>query len=295
MDSLYYKPSGRISSSFYLFYLIFMVIAIPLVAVCHTYINYFMPFVYFNVLVAAGFGYALGYILSKAIAIGKCRNTAMAGVMSVLSVLIMKYVSWALYIPLVYSNSYEIIEVSIAERFEISWYFLLDPVAVFQNMYEIAQIGVWSLFSITFNGPLLYVVWFLEICVLIFLCAIPARSEAEKPFYEDNNEWFKTSKKEIMLNLPPELEQFKLNIENGNTNEFVDMLNEEFINSESYFIATTSYLDDVDYGYISIEKVSKTIEAKGKEKTSKTDFIEYLQIDDNALQCLKHKYDLDNK
>lgn len=287
MDSKYYKASGKFLPTVFIYYLIAALVAIPVLGCIYTHLIYYMPFIYANILVTIGAAFVLGYILSKVINAGKCRNTSIASILSIISVVLMKYVTWAFYVPLVYVDAYEIVELSFVERLQLSWVYFIDPAAVFEGMYDISTIGVWSVFSIVFKGPILYAVWIAEICIFIFACNILARSAAKEPFCEETNQWFRESKKEIKLSPQEDIQQFKANIEAGQTRDFADLLGENYQGKEHYLSVTFYYLDDIAYGYMTIKEVQIVVDEKGKEKETKEDIFEYIRIEADVMSIAK--------
>lgn len=287
MDSTYYKASGKFSPSVFISYLLIALISTPILALIYTHIIYYMPFIYFNVLITVGSAILLGFLTGKAINKGKCRNTLIASVLSIISVILMKYLTWAIYVPLVYTKSYEVLDMNLAERLQLSLYLLADPAYLLEGLSEIASIGVWSVFSVDFNGPLLYIVWVLEALIFIIGCCLMARSAAKEPYCEETNQWFKESKGEIKLNAPSDIQQFKADIEAGQMSDFIAMLSDTFADSDNYLSVKFYSLDDIDYGYMSVQDVTKTKDKKGKEKEDKNNIFEYIRVESNVLQSVK--------
>ena len=75
----FYKPSGKFSPSFILFFLLVSLIAFPLLGLIYAYCIWYIPFIYINFFITLGFGFLVALCVNKVvIRKGKVRNPILA-------------------------------------------------------------------------------------------------------------------------------------------------------------------------------------------------------------------------
>lgn len=281
MKEVYYKPSGKSSISFLPYFILLQAVFIPILSIVYIYLIYYIPLIYFNFLITVGCGIAAGLVMTAIITLGKVRNNKLALFSGIIAVCIMKYVQWCVYIPIVFTNAYEVLELTVPERFGMSFDLLIHPAMVIDFIGIINQEGVWSIFTINFKGALLTIVWLLEFLLMAGSACVVALEKSKSPFCEEDGTWYAKMPDEIGARLPENLDGLKTAMENGDFNELIQ-LSKEYKPDCSQYLSLTFYKPrNSEHYYLKIEKVTVT-EDKGKEKRHKEVLVEYISIDNNS-------------
>jgi len=228
MNLSYYKPSGKLSAMFFVYFLLFLAVGIPVLSVLYIYLIHFIPIVYANLLVTGLCGAALGFLAAFAAKFGKARNPLIIYLFTFLGVVVMKYVQWAVYIPLIFSRVYGLAPMTFAERFVESFYLLGNPEGMFILAQFINGVGVWS-FSIgttdtgtVVNGVMLLIVWILEFILLGGVALLVASTRAGFPFSEEAGAWYTESKQSVELDVPEHFDTLRQDMEGGSFSRLIE-------------------------------------------------------------------------
>jgi len=220
MNLTRYKPSGKISTSFYLFFVLFMVISIPILSIVYIYLTYYIPFIYINFFITLGCGAALGFVATLAATYGKARNAVVAGILTFVAVCILKYVQWAVYIPLIISEFFGS-SMTMGERFMETLFLLVNPAYIIDSASIINEIGVWSLAGADVTGAFLFAVWVIEFIILAVAAVFVARVQPGQPFSEEANAWYDEAPEKIEADMPEDISTVINALDNGNAVDFV--------------------------------------------------------------------------
>lgn len=281
MKEVYYKPSGKFSLSFLLYFILFQALSIPLLSIIYIYLIYYIPIVYFNFFITLGCGIAAGFVMTGVIHLGKVRNNKVALLFGIIAMCIMKYVQWCVYIPVVLTNAYEVYELTMTEQFGMSLDLLSHPSVVFESIGFINQVGVWSIFTISFKGILLTIVWLLEFLLMTAAACIVSTEKSKSPFCEEERAWYVEVPNKIMASLPENFDNIKKDMEKGDFNELI-RLSKDYKQGDSGYLSLTFYkARHSERYYLKIKKMTVTND-NGKEKTSENILIEYISIDNNS-------------
>jgi hypothetical protein len=178
MNSLYYKPSGKVNGISILYLLLAICIAIPILDFAYTYAILYIPLIYLNFLCVAGVAFALGFIASFVIGLGKVRNVLVAVIFGLLIGIAGVYVSWIIWI---------------AHHFEVDYMRLVSNVdGLFFNAIGFAnEQGTWGIGRSggMVNGFMLTIVWIIELGAMIGFPVFFAYSKACEPFIENDDSW----------------------------------------------------------------------------------------------------------
>ena len=225
MNQLYYKPSGKIAGIYFLYFALFTFICVPILSAAYIYLIHYIPFIYLNLLIAIGCGLALGYMMMIAAKKGKARNPAAILLFSVIAVIIMKYIQWCMYIPLIYDNVYEVFfpGLTIGERFVWSFYLFIEPGTVFELAKEINEFGAWGIGETEVAGVMLLIVWIVEFLIMAVPTLVVARFVTKVPFSEATGEWYVDMGRKIAMDIPPDFDTIKNRMENGDFTGLVQL------------------------------------------------------------------------
>ena len=219
----YYKPSGRFSPSFFLYVLLIVVVAAPVVSVVYIYLSYYLPIVYLNILVTIGCGTVMGLLMGLAAGLGKVRNPVLVIVSTIAVMCLAKYVQWTVYIPLVFSASYQVLGITFGERFLTSFYLLTEPATVFELAGIINDIGAWGVGrgGAAVSGVSLLVVWIMEFVAMTGVACMVSKEKPKFPFCEETKAWYGRIPNKVEAGIPENFEGMKTDIENGRYGELV--------------------------------------------------------------------------
>jgi hypothetical protein len=280
--SKYYQASGKSSPTSFLLFILTSVIAIPVLALAYTYLIWYIPFIYINLFITAGFGFAVGMAISHlAVKTGKVRNSTIAIIFGFLGGLFALYFSWAIWVDLVinagesYGNSRIGITTSNIEFLQV-FGLVLQPDTLFNFISEINKTGTWGIRGGTVSGTFLTIIWIIELLIILILSIIFPYLKAKAPFCEVDNKWFKEEDLPA-FSFIKNTKEMVVNLENSNQNSFIGLEHISNFETESHSIFTL-YSSEKGESFVTIEnKLAKTndkdeIEFEGDE------FIEYISI-----------------
>ena len=205
MQTNVYKPSGKVAPAFFAYFLALLLVGIPILSVAYIYLIFYIPIIYVNILVTLACGAVLGLLVAHAAKLGKARNPFLVTLFAFLAMVLLKYVQWAVYIPLVFSNVYEVFDWNFLERLVESAYLLLDPRAVWFGVDFINEFGVWAIGDGgLLNGTMLWIVWAGEFLIMLVTALAIARIRPKTPFSEEHGAWYTEMSDTVIHFDPPE-------------------------------------------------------------------------------------------
>jgi len=221
----YYKPSGKFSPLFFLYVLLIVLAAIPLISVAYIYLSYYTPIVYLKIFATIGCGIAIGFLMGFATRLGKVRNPMLVLISTIAVMCIAKYVQWTVYIPLIFSDSYRIMSITFGERFLTSFYLLTEPGMVFEMAGVINTIGAWSIGrgGQAVSGVSLLAIWIMEFITMTWAACIASGERPRFPFCERSNAWYGKKPDKVEAGIPENFASMKTDIENGSYNQLIQL------------------------------------------------------------------------
>jgi len=279
----YYKPSGKFSPLFFLYVLLIVLAAIPLTSVAYIYLSYYTPFVFLKIFATIGCGIAVGFLMGFATKLGKARNPILVLISTVAVMCIAKYVQWTVYIPLIFSDSYQVMGITFGERFLTSFYLLTEPGTVFELASVINTIGAWSIGrgGQAINGVSLLVVWIMEFIIMTLAACMAVREKPKFPFCEKSNTWYDKMPGRVEANMPENFDNMKTDIENGRYNELMQLAKDEKQN-DTRLLSLLFYRPPLPaqpcYMQINRARVNH-----GRKKEGKT-LLKYIAVDDESVR-----------
>ncbi len=280
--STYYKPSGNFSPVSFIYFILSALIIFPILALIYTYLIWYIPFIYINFFITAGFGFAVGITISQlAIKIGKVRNTKIALLFGLLGGAIALYFSWAIWVDLVinagesYGNSRIGITSSNSKISQILG-LALQPNLLFELISEINETGTWGLRSSTVSGIFLTIIWVIELLIVLVISIFTPYIRAKIPFCELDNKWFN---EEILpaYNYIKNSKEMTANLENSNQQSFDELEDATNPENESHSIFTL-FSSEKGESYLTIENKLAETNSKGEIDFKNNEFIEYIAI-----------------
>ena len=310
MAASYYKPSGKVTPAFFVFYLLFIAVAIPILSLIYIHLNWFVPFIYVNFFFTVGCGIALGFVVMLAAKMGKARNPWVVLLLTVIAVILLKYVQWTVYIPLVISDAYRLIQLTFMERLNVSRQILVDPMWVIEDIQFINEHGVWSIgeAGTPVRGTILYIVWAAEFLILMGGAILLSWGQPRFPFSEETNEWYTQMENQITIAVPENIDYAKTRIENSDFGELIwlaqntrkpeapaeagteaDAGPETPLGETSQWVLTLYEPPQASAQspyYITIAHTTTTLGKKDKEDVKTDELFTYLAVDYNSARAL---------
>ena len=280
MTGSFYKPSGKLSGSFFLYYLLVLLIGVPILSTIYVYLIYYVPIIYANLLITLACGGLLGLMVGWAAKRGNVRNPFLVLLTSFLAVCALIYVSWAIYIPLIFSEVYLIDNYTFMERFPAAFALLLDPAGMLLSIETIHAWGVWVIGdgNAPINNGMLTAVWAVEFILLTSLAIGASWKQPRMPFSEESGEWYVEREEKIQADMPPNFDSLKNQMVNRNFTDLFQLVKTGRTDPFNY-MSITVFEPSKDFStephYLTIE--AKTVGKKDKE-TSKT-LVKHMLID----------------
>jgi hypothetical protein len=173
--------------------------ALPL-GLAYSYLIKWIPFIYLNFLITAGYGFAFGLLTTVLLKFGKVRNNAVALLCSVGVGLLASYGSWAGCVHALVNGA--------------PWF--LTPGQILRVMNVLLQEGSWGI-GLSSHEPVtgifLAIVWIGEAGIIVGICTIAGFSSvSHTPFCETHDCWLDEEKKIDKLDVfvrPEDITAFK--------------------------------------------------------------------------------------
>jgi hypothetical protein len=294
MQGSYYKPSGKTPIAFFLYFLVSMAVAIPILSFVYVYLAYYIPIIYLNFIITIGCGLILGFIINWVAKQGKARSPVIVLACAFLAACALEYVQWCVYVPLIFSMVYQI---DVPSFFD----FLTMQENVLRGAEIINEHGVWSLSrrgstsSGTVNGIMLSIVWVAEFIVFLTGAIMASLSQPRSPFSEEAGDWYADMDEKVGADMPESFDDLKGRMENGNFSELVQLvkarkakMDDPQAEGDSQFLLLTFYkppkTSTTDLHYMQVEKVTLSLDKKNNVKEDKTTLINYMSIDKQRLE-----------
>ncbi len=170
-----YKHSGRFPpQGLILPLLLLCVLAVPS-GFAYSYIVFYIPVIYLNLLATLFYGFAVGFIAARLLKMFKVRNLLVALVVAVLAGLACLYMSWVGHLHALFEDGR----------------FIIWPQDIWQKMLYLYETGSWTLRGEqAVTGVFLALVWLIECGIFVISPAVTVFADlSATPFCEKNNVW----------------------------------------------------------------------------------------------------------
>ena len=280
MEHLYYKPSGIIPVKGIFISLITAFVITVILSIIYIALQWFIPFIYLNLFIAAGLGFGVGGAVFIAIGSGKIRNTKYEGVLAALCGLLAWYCQWGLFVSLMSEAEGSMGGgMWVRSSFNLTgfWYILTHPDILFQAMLSLNDAGTFTLKHNTVSGTLLWVVWVIEALIIIggpILFSLSGRST--NPFSEQNDQWMEQRDVEGKLKSVADPDHMIQELSAGNLKFLKDFLPADDLSNDYATLRVYESPGD-PVNYISVTNISHKPDKKGELKKETKTVIEYFR------------------
>jgi hypothetical protein len=247
------------------------VLAFPL-GLIYSYLTKWIPFVYLNALLTAGYGFVFGFITQKLLKFGKVRNSTLILLTAAVVGLFAWYGSWNGCLRAILGS-----EATVGS--EVPWAFTPSQISQFISiLYEHGSWGIGHGTSDAVTGIPLAIVWIVEGAIIVGLTVMVGYGAlAHTPFCETHECWLDQEKKIDKLDafvLPDQLAAFKV----GDIAP-LEKARPRVPASGHFARLTLRYSDQChDFCTLSIENVTVTTDKKGNPKENKQALMTNLQL-----------------
>ena len=265
-----YRPSGKFSPIFFLYFLILMIVGAPIISVAYIYLIHYIPWVYANLFVAIGCGALVGLGLVLAARLGKVRSPILVLVFTIIAMVFVKYVQWAVYIPLIFSEVYGF-SMTFGERLSEAFYLFRNPDLVLELAVVINEVGVWAIGDgSVVNEGLLTAVWIGEFLLMAGLALSIAHTQPKSPFSEAEGDWYTTMANTLEADMPEDVDGMKRNLNDGSVSDLVQLVKAGRSEDPSFLRVTLFQPPQelsMDPHFMTIDMVMTTGRKQNKQKT----------------------------
>lgn len=279
--SNYYTPSGKMSPVAIGYFLLSVCIILPLLGLIYSYAIWYIPIIYVNVLLAIGFGFAIGFVISFLVVnMGKVRSVSKALMFGILGALVAYYFHWVVWGDLLYNASggndyFTFSNINISEVIGLAF----RPGAIFELVGAVNEMGTWGFGDSPVSGTMLTVVWVIEFLIIMVVATFVSIGFAGTPFCEVENQWFK-ERALAPFNAISDGPSLIAMLEAGDETliNYISKKSEDQLNHSIF----TVYNSDHDESYMSIvNKVAKVDD--GKVSYSDQPVVTHIKVTDDLV------------
>jgi hypothetical protein len=169
--------------------LVVAILASMVLGFVYNVLIWYISFVYVNVIIIFGYGYALGYLSRWLNLLFKIRSKKISILITAVIAILSIYIQWACFVYI-----YFVEDLKPIQDFEAILSMMLRPDLLIEIMLEINANGSWMIGKSVINGGMLWLIWIGEALLML---AIPLRLYVQfdvLPFSEADNRWYKKNK-----------------------------------------------------------------------------------------------------
>jgi hypothetical protein len=256
-----YRHSGAITVGGTLLGLLFGAASAVALGFVYTYAIVWIPFVYVNFFLTLFFGVGVGFATSQGCKLGKLRNMAVAGLLGAFCGLLGLWTAWAVD-PLARGGG------------ELTF----DLGELFAYMGAVYETGSWGFKSVTVTGIFLGAIWAVEAVLIVVASAIlpPARL-GDLAFCESCDVWTRLEKGLRTISLQgtdPLIER----IRQGDVAALREAPRADAADAGHVRVDLASCPGCVNSAYLTLTKVQKKLDDKGKESVEEDIFLRNLPL-----------------
>lgn len=291
--SLYYQPSNKMPLGGALLFLLVGTAAAGLLVLVYVYAVWYIPFVYINFFICVGFGFVLGAVLMTLVRLGKLRNPRAVAGLGLLVGLAAVYLEWGVFLTLLFNAKAEGTgrDADTSTSFSTGLFadIVSHPRAMWEAMLHINATGTWSLKGSTATGWFLWVIWGIEVLIIVGSACLLARSQATDPFSESTNQWADEEALAHPVCFAADADATRKALETG---QFNTLMPHPIESAEASFARLKLHCvpNDTTCQYLTLENVTTTVDDKGKAKETTATVVQHLTISAATCQDLKARF-----
>lgn len=269
------------------------VVAAAVLALVYIFAVWYIPFIYINFLICAGFGLVLGAVLMQLVRAGKLRRPKGVAALAALVGLAAVYLEWAAYLTLQFHSTTTGTgpDADTSTSFSAGTFASVQaqPGAMWAAMTELNQTGTWTLKGTTPSGIFLWLIWAVEAAIIVGGAYLLAASQADEPFSEMANEWAEEETLAHPIGYAHDGAATRTALETGQFHTLTPHLDAAEL-SQFARLKLHCAPNDATCQYLTLENVKKERDNKGKVTESTAAVVQRLAISSAASQELKKRF-----
>lgn len=190
-NNYYYKESGIASPISIFLVMISSFFSIILLSFFYSLGIAHLPIIYFNFLLAIGFGFSISFVSRIFTIIFKLRNRKKTIIITIILAIIAIYLQWVSYLFII---SFNHIDFNLfIKNTGLFLHIFSRPDLVLIEIININRIGLWGIGTsgINIRGIVLWLIWIVEAGIIVFIAWNNFRQFNILPFSEKDSKWFK--------------------------------------------------------------------------------------------------------
>lgn len=280
MKDYCYQPSGVAPVKGIILALLIGPIAAIILSIIYIALQWFIPFIYINAIIAIALGIGIIKAVDLAIAWGKIRNVKFAVFIALFCGLLAYYSQWALYISLMSEAEGTIGKVWVKTSFHLDQYFAVftHPKMVLNAMLYFNEIGTFTIKRTPVKGGFLWFIWVIEFIIIVVIPVIFAGfGKASKPFSELNNQWMIHKELPVKLGFIADKKEFVNKLIAGDLS-ILKAPAEAIDASADHAIIVLYESPGDDAKYLTVSNKTYKLDDKGNNKEDINEVITYFKI-----------------
>lgn len=259
-----------------------VVIAVPLLAsllgLLYGALMSWIPFIYLNFIIIAGFGLLLGTMSGHGLKKAHARNGTVGTICGLATGVAAMFFGWIGWLMVTLS-------LTTPEAVALAF----SPQDFVETLSELAETGVWSVFGITPSGLFLKTLWGIEALGIVGLTTVLSHFEILTPYCENCQKWLTPDHESQPLLSLDEEEKAKLesSLEAQDYALFVGRERADALNPTWLSLHLTQCQSCRRISLLDIEEVVRETDDKGEEKLRQTKLYEHLLITPEVYARLK--------
>ncbi len=222
--NLSYQSSGKTGSLSLFWFIILILIVLPVLSYIYAYLIWYTPIIGLNIIIVIGFSYVIGLTISRiVIKLGKVRSSKFGIFLTTIATLSALYYAWAVWITLYFNveDSYDFGRLTFSKSFASSkdvLRLITHPDEMLILLQEIYESGTWSISTRQnhegtgpINGTFIILSWIIEAILIILYPFTKTLQSTRLPFSEEFDIWLPAQKSKKLIYIENVFEELKIN------------------------------------------------------------------------------------
>lgn len=276
-DPRFYRHSGKVALPGLVLGAAASFIGAPLLGVLYALATYYMPSVYVNAVLTVLFGLGIGFGVGYAMRFGHARNSIVMMAAAFAAALVAHYVGWMTWVAIVFRDLPD-----------VSPFAVLNPLFLAEAVVEIADTGAWTIRGKPVNGGTLWVIWSIELLIVLggaLFGAFVAASSA--PYCERCKRWCRSYPRALRLAIGPSTDRLASRVEQHDLGALAEHRNAEPHAVEWVEVEMEACEGCGGTNTLSLTRVKVGRDAKGNEKRNEEQLVQRLLVSSEQLAWVK--------
>ena len=291
--SFYYQPSNKMPLGGIILFLLGGVLAAALLALVYIYAVWYIPFIYINFVLCAGFGVVLGVVLMLLGRTGKLRSPGAVAGLALLVGLAAVYLEWGVFLTLLFNSETTgtgaAADTSTSFSFRLFSEIITNPAQMGRAILEINKTGTWSLRHAPATGIFLWLVWVMEAVLIVGATYLVADGQAGEPFSETANEWAAEETLAHPVAHAADSAASRRALESGQFQHLAPHLDDTALGQFAR-LKLHRAPNDANCNFLTLENVTRSLNSKGKTEEATSKIVEFLAVSPGTCDDLKRRF-----